>query len=170
MECKFFHFLRSQVRYCCTVNMPAYGVNSIRWAACPLIVSKTLWYFLSLLYIWISINCSGEALALAQLFNDLLEGRGERTHLLRTQVDFLEKEQQGTPWTEMPHILGTIYSPPRSLEKRNPNALPESEERECQNSQSLLVLLLLESTSIFTTNHWVMKMEFAHFFSQYYGM
>ena len=35
-------------------------------------------------------------MALAQLFNDVLEGRGECSHLLRTQVDFLEKEQQGT--------------------------------------------------------------------------
>lgn len=36
-------------------------------------------------------------------------------------MDFLEKEQLGTPWTELPHALGTIYSPPWSLEKRNQN-------------------------------------------------
>ena len=50
MGCKCSHFL-SQVRYCCAVNMPAHGVNYIRWAACPSIVSKTLRYFLSLLCI-----------------------------------------------------------------------------------------------------------------------
>ena len=130
MECKFPHCLRSQVRYCCAVNMPAHGLNSIRWAACPSIVSKTLWYFLSLLCIWISIKLFWRRFGLSSAFQWLAWGqRWMQSSSYRTQVDFLEKEQQGTPWTELPHALGTIYSPPRSLEQRNPNPHPESEER-----------------------------------------
>lgn len=81
------------------VNVPSYEVNYISQAACPSIVYKSLWHseVVYLFYASESLqNCFEEALALAQLFNDLLGGRGECNHLLRTQVDFLEKEQQGT--------------------------------------------------------------------------
>ena len=60
-----------------------------------------------------------------------------------------------------------LFTTQVTWEKKPKSTSRKWRERECQNSQSLLVLLLLESTSIFTTNHWVMKMEFTHFYSQY---
>lgn len=73
---------------------------------------------------------SGEASTSAQLFSGFSPGRGQCNHLLRTQVNFLEKEQQGTPWPQLPHTLETISTPPHSLEKKNQSPHPERGKRQ----------------------------------------
>jgi hypothetical protein len=46
-------------------------------------------------------------------------------------VDFLEKEQQGTPWPELPHTLETISTPPPITWEKKPES-PSRKWREAR--------------------------------------
>lgn len=171
MACKFPHCLRSQVRYCCAINTPAYGVDYIRWAACPSIVSKTLRYFLSLLCIWISRKLFWRSFGLSSAFQWLAWGQRWMQSSSWNTSGFPRKRAAGNTMNRLAsRSWDSLFTTQVTWEKKPKSTSRKWRERECQNSQSLLVLSLLEFTSNFTPNHWAMKMEFTHFFSQYYGM